>query len=178
MHKIVFTIDGFQHPHIGYTSGRLWNGWATPFFEVDEALAVMEEYNSCHPDFPMVYDAVTDTFFIDDTESKVFEEWKGENLKTDEEIKHLYGIGAYSWIWEYITEDEVKAIAQRVEEFTYEFDTYEYMNTLGTDRDYTVGRIAEQLKSHDVLKKVVLALYVEDLTEEELFNKLGEVLKL
>ena len=36
MYKKVFTIDGFDYVYIGYTSGRRWNGWATPYFESDE----------------------------------------------------------------------------------------------------------------------------------------------
>ena len=47
MYKKVFTIDGFDHIYIGYTSGRRWNGWATPHFEFAEALEVMHDYNEC-----------------------------------------------------------------------------------------------------------------------------------
>ena len=45
MYKTIFTIDGIAPAYIGYTSGRLWNGWATPYFEVNEAFAVMKDFN-------------------------------------------------------------------------------------------------------------------------------------
>lgn len=54
MYKNIFTIDGLNYPHIAYTSGRLWNGWATPYFELVEALIAMEiedfiwEYDTYH----------------------------------------------------------------------------------------------------------------------------------
>ena len=178
MQKALFTIDGFKYPHIGYTAGKRWNGWATPFFEIDEALAVMQEFNSCDPEFPMTYNKETDTFTIEEIGGFDGDEWKGINYQTEEGIKHLYGIGAYSWVWELTTEEDLKTVANRVEDFIYEFDTYEYANNLGTDREHIVEEIERQLKDFKVLKQVLVALYVEDFTEEELFNKLGEVVKL
>ena len=94
MYKKVFTIDGFDHVYIGYTSGRRWNGWATPHFEFAEALEIMHEYNKCSDDILMQYDKVYDQFYILDKESDEFEVWKGKDYNTTEGIKHLYGIGA------------------------------------------------------------------------------------
>ena len=170
MHKAIFVFDDFKFPHIGYTSGRLWNGWATPYFEVDEALEIMEEYNK-ERDEKMTYDKETDTFRVAETE----EIYKGENCQTEEGIKHLYGIGAYCWIWDSVTDDEIRFVAQEIEEFLLDFDTYEHKDCYA-DREELVDVIAEQLMDLKVLKQVLIALYNEELTEHELFEKLGKEL--
>ena len=38
MHKAVFTIGEESKAYIGYTTERKWNGWATPHFELEEAI--------------------------------------------------------------------------------------------------------------------------------------------
>lgn len=63
MHKNVFTIDGLSYAYIGYTSNKRWNGWATPHFELAEALEVMHDYNECAESL-MQYDEVYDQFYI------------------------------------------------------------------------------------------------------------------
>lgn len=174
MYKALFTIDGFKYPHIGYTSGRLWNGWATPYFEVDEALKIMEEFNKERGE-QMVYDEETDTFRVAETEYTDEQIWKGENCQTEEGIKHLYGIGAYCWIWDATTDDNIRAVAQEIEEFLWDFDTYEHKDYYA-DREELVDVIAEQLLDFKVFKQVLVALYNEELTEHELFEKLGKEL--
>lgn len=174
MQKAIFVFDDFKFPHIGYTSGRLWNGWATPSFEVDEALQIMEEYNKERDD-KMVYDEETDTFRVVATEYNDEEIYKGMNCQTEEGIKHLYGIGAYCWIWDSVTDDEIKAVAQEIEEFLWDFDTYEHKDCYN-DREELVDVIAEQLLDFNVLKQVLIALYNEELTEHELFEKLSKEL--
>ena len=112
MRKTVFTIGEVADAYIGYTSGRLWNGWATPHFEIEEALRVMQSFNET-AEYPMKYDDVYDQFYILDTETTELEAWKGENCITTEGIKHLYGIGAYSWVWD---EEHSKPIAECIAE--------------------------------------------------------------
>jgi hypothetical protein len=175
--KNVFTIGGFEYPHIGYTSGARWNGWATPCFEIDEALAVMKEFNADDPEFPMFYDKTTDSFCIDNTEDKIFEEWKGENIETEDGIKHLYDIGAYSWVWEDTTEYDIYTIAQKIEDFLYEYNTYEYKDNYD-NRELVVEEIKNQLKEFKTLKQIIKILYAEELKEEELYNALREELKI
>ena len=178
MHKIVFTIDGFNYPHIGYTSGRRWNGWATPFFEIDEALRVMQEYNEGRDETEqMTYDKETDTFSVKEMGGFDGDEWKGKNYQTEEGIKHLYGIGAYSWVWEDTTPDDIRAIAQRIEDFLWELDTYEHRDQYD-DPEELVEEIIAQLQDFKTLKEVLIALYTEDLTEQELVEKLGKELKV
>lgn len=177
MQKALFTIDGFKYPHIGYTEGKRWNGWATPHFEIDEALAVMEEFNACEPEFPILYNEGIDTFTVEEISGGNGDQWKGTNHHTDEGIKHLYSIGAYSWVWELTTEEDIKSVALRIEDFLWEYDTYHYQDEC-LDRMQTVEEISKQLKDFKVLKQVLIILYNEDLTEEEIYNRLGKELTI
>ena len=176
MYKKVFTIDGFDHVYIGYTSGRRWNGWATPHFEFVEALEVMHDYNEC-AEPPMQYDEVYDQFYILDKETAELEVWKGENYNTIEGIKHLYGIGAYSMTWDNITNYDIDNIARGIEDFIWEFDTYHYQDEC-IDRMQTVDSIIAQLKDFNTLKQAIRIFYNDDLTEELKFEKLGGILRV
>ena len=176
MYKKVFTIDGFDHVYIGYTSGRRWNGWATPHFEFVEALEVMHDYNEC-AEPPMQYDEVYDQFYILDKETAELEVWKGENYNTIEGIKHLYGIGAYSMTWDNITDYDIDNIARGIEDFIWEFDTYHYQDEC-IDRMQTVETIQKQLKEFNTLKQAIKIFYNDDLTEELKFEKLGGILRV
>lgn len=176
MLKKLFTVDGFAEAYIGYTGGDRWNGWDCPYFEVAEALEIMKEFNKC-AEFPMFYDKITDSFCIDNTEDKIFEEWKGTNYETEEGVKHLYGIGANSWVWDAINEGDLLTIAQKVEDFIYEFDTYEYHNNYD-NRETVIEEIKAQLKDFNILKQTLGIFYNEDLTKEEIFDGLGGILKI
>lgn len=140
MYKKVFTNDGFDYVYIGYTSGRRWNGWATPYFEFAEALEVMHEYNECADEILIEYDKVYDQFYKLDKDSGELETWKGEDQYTTEGIKHLYGIGAYSWVWDDITDYDIENIAQIIEDFIWEFDTYEHRDQYD-DREELIDSI-------------------------------------
>lgn len=178
MKKVLFTIDGFKYPHIGFTSGKRWNGWATPYFEIDEAIQVMQEYNEGREEAEqMTYDKETDTFSVKEMGGFDGDEWKGTNYPTDEGIKHLYGIGAYSWVWELTTDDDLRSVAQNIEDFLYELDTYEFKDQYA-DREEVVEEIIKQLQDFNTLKQVLIALYGEELTEEELAERLGKELKI
>ena len=173
MHKKLFTIDGFKYAYIGYTDGDRWNGWATPYFEKDEAMEVMKAYNEC-TESPMFYNEDYDTFYHFGTEGNSGEMWRGEKCKTAEGIKTLYGIGAYSWVWDDTNEGDVRYIAQAIDEFLFDFDTYEYKDQYGN----MVGEIKNQLKDLETLKQVIIIFYDEDLTEEAKFEKLGGILNV
>lgn len=176
MHKLVFTTNGFEHPHIGYTEGKRWNGWATPYFEVDEAINIIEEFNKYMPEEFITYDEGIDTFThkIADDETEI---WKGKNYQTAEGIKHLYGIGAYCWTWEIVTQDDIENVATVIEDFLWELDTYEHKDNYD-DREELTKEIIAQLQDLKTLKQVLIYLYTEDLTEQELFDKLGKELKV
>lgn len=179
MQKFVFTTNGFERPHIGYTLGDNWNGWATPYFEVDEALAIMKEFNTYELDNPFKYDEETDTFVLKMEDGEI-ETWRGRNYLTEEGVKHLYGIGAYAWTWEEVTQADIYAVAQRIEDFLWEFDTYEHRNQYNS-REELVEKIVKQLQDFKTLKYVLKVLYTWDLTdytEEEIYNALGKELKV
>lgn len=177
MNKKVFTTNGFEHPHIGYTKGDRWNGWATPYFEIDEALDIMKEFNADDPEFPILYNEKTDTFTVEEIGGFEGDSWKGENLNTEDGIKHLYGIGAYSWTWEDTTEYDIYSIAQRIEDFLYEYDTYTYKDNYD-NRELVVEEIKNRLKEFKTLKQIIKILYAEELKEDELFDTLREELKI
>lgn len=175
--KNVFIIGDFQYPHIGYTNGDDWNGWATPYFEIDEAFAIMKEYNAEGHDFPICYNEGTDTFTVEEMGGFDGYSWKGINCQTEEGIKHLYGIGAYSWVWENITNYDIDCIARGIEDFLYDYDTYEYWDN-HDDRESVVEEIKAQLKEFKILKQIIKTLYAEELKNEELYNALREELKI
>lgn len=85
----------------GFTDGSDWNGWACPYFtkEIAEAVLIASRKNG----YNYAYDQEQDVFVVkaehepDNYESEVFE---GEKLKFGDEEITVYGIGAYSWIWE------------------------------------------------------------------------------
>lgn len=177
MYKTIFTIDGIAPAYIGFTSGRLWNGWATPFFEVNEALAVMEDFNK-NAENPMQYDERFDRFIVIDSEGLQYEpleEWKGKNIQTDEGIKHLYGIGAYCWVWDAVNDSDRRYLAQQVEEFIC---YHKHLDEYGTERDQTVESIVKQFKNLDTFHKAICIMRNEELEADERFKKLGGILKL
>lgn len=172
MRQAVFTIDCYPKAYIGYTSGKLWNGWATPYFEKEEAIRVAEGFNEC-AEFPMQYDEIYDQFYAryDDD----YEIWKGEDIQTADGIKHLYGIGAYCWIWDEANDQDRLHLAQWIEDFIYEFDTYEYRD-VGIDREEMVEAIKEQLKELNIFKQAYEIWHNEDLSQDERFEKLSKLL--
>lgn len=176
MRKAVFTIGGFDYAYIGYTSGRRWNGWATPYFEFDEALEVMGDYNF-YAENPIEYDEVYDQFYILDIATGELEQWAGKDYETEDGIKHLYGIGAYSWVWDDITNYDIENIAREIEDFIWEYDTYEHRDQYD-DREELVESIIARLKDFSTLKQAIKIFYDEDLTEELKFEKLGGILRV
>ena len=175
--KTIFTIDGFVPAYIGYTNGATWNGWATPYFEVNEALQVMADYNK-NTGNPMWYDEETDTFHIAATEYTDEELWNGHNIITNEGIKHVYGIGAFSWVWDSVNDGDRRYLAQEVEEFIFYHDTYNYMDEYDLKREEVVNTIAEQFKDLTTFHKAIHIMRDEELEAEARFEKLGGILNV
>lgn len=167
MERVVFTMDGNADAYVGYTSGANWNGWACPNFEVNEAFRIMEEFNKC-AETPMHYDEATDSFRVD------YEVYKGINCKTAEGIKHLYPIGSHCWVWDqtYTTE-----LAKEIEDFLWEFDTYEYWNNLKGSEDIA-EEIDKQLQDVDVFREAIIIFRNEDLSADEKFEQLRKELMI
>lgn len=148
--KAVFTIGEYPKAYIGYTKGDDWNGWATPFFEKAEADKVAEGFNEC-AEFPMQYDEVYDQFYILDTEADELEKWEGNDYPTTEGIKHLYGIGAYCWVWD---EEEIKPIAEGIADLFLDYD-----------HEIAEEFIAEQLKDFNKLRSATEILRADEWAE-------------
>lgn len=161
MYKALFTIGEYPIAYIGYTSGKLWNGWATPYFELDEAKAVAEGYNET-AEYPMQYDEVYDQFYILNTETTELETWKGEDYETAEGIKHIYGIGAYSWVWD---EETVISAAEAISNLFWDYDMSASLKFL-----------AEKFEDFSKFKKAV-CIFRADETAEVKIEKLRRELK-
>lgn len=160
MRKSMFTIDSYPSAYIGYTAGKRWNGWATPYFEKDEALRVAEGFNECAEN-PMLYDAVYDQFYILDKETAELEVWKGKDHTTTEGIKHLYGIGAYSWVWD---EERSRWAVDRVAELC---------EWLGLELDE--DELAEKLQDFNTFKNTLIILRSDDKAEIQIQKLRGEL---
>ena len=146
MRKAIFTISEYPKAYIGYTSGKLWNGWATPSFELKEAKLVAEGFNEC-AEFPMQYDEVYDQFYILDMETKELETWKGIDVQTPEGIKHLYGIGAYSWIWD---EESAESVAKGIDDLFWDYDISTNWQSIAEEfKDFNLFRLATEILRDD-----------------------------
>ena len=170
MRKALFQINDGP-VYIGYTDGYLWNGWATPYFTLEEAQKIQADFSQ-GVDFPMLYDVNKDEFRIqyDDDEPYI---WKGEEIQTVDGIKHLYGIGAYSHIWDELGKADKRYLAQTISEFLFEFnpnkydDTYEFIDELIAQ----FADIDTFAKAHAIMNN---AWYGAD----QIYTKLEEVLSI
>jgi hypothetical protein len=170
MRKALFQIDDGP-VYIGYTNGDRWNGWATPYFTLEEAQKVQADFSQ-GVDFPMLYDVNKDEFRIkyDDDEPYI---WKGEDIETVDGIKHLYGIGAYSHIWDELDKADKRYLAQTISEFLFEYnpnkydDTYEFIDELIAQ----FADIHTFAKAHAIMNN---AWYGAD----QIYTKLEEVLSI
>jgi hypothetical protein len=174
MKKALFYIDGGPI-YIGYTNGDRWNGWATPYFTLEEARKLQADWNR-ETDFPMLYDVSKDEFRVKydgDDEPYI---WEGEDIQTVDGKLHLYGIGAYSHIWDEVDSDDKRYLAQTISEFLQDFDPYEW-----NDQDYdeyeVIDELIAQFADLEVFAKAYTIMNTERV-EDEIFMKLREVLHI
>lgn len=177
MRKSIFAIDASPNAYIGYTSGRLWNGWATPYFTLEEAQKIQTEF-SRGANSPMLYDVMKDEFrlqYEDDDEPYI---WKGEDIQTVDGIKHLYGIGAYSHIWDELDEGFKRELAQQINDFVYDYDSNLYEEE-HDDADEVIEDIIAQFANLDVYVKAYMAMYNDDTYyADEMYTELTELLNI
>lgn len=176
MRKSAFAIDASPHAYIGYTSGRTWNGWATPYFTYEEAQKLQAEFSE-GAGSPMLYDVAKDEFrlkYEDDDEPYI---WKGEDIQTVDGIKHLYGIGAYSHIWDELDKDIIRSLAQQVADFIIDYDTYNYTDD-DEVRDGLIEETIHKLADLDVLVKVYKAMNDDSLDQLGIYTSLFTTLGL
>lgn len=107
LRKATFVIDSIPDVTFeGYTDGDTWNGWACPYFEKSEAERVLEASQANH--YSWSYDSEQDAFIVrseddpEEYEPEVFGAVK-RNVEDNGQVT-VYGIGAYSWIWELAVE--------------------------------------------------------------------------
>jgi hypothetical protein len=174
MRKSVFYIDGGS-AYIGYTNGDRWNGWATPYFTLEEAQRVQADFSQ-GVDFPMLYDVNKDEFRVqyDDDEPYI---WKGEDIQTVDGKLHLYGIGAYSHIWDELDSDDKRYLAQTINEFLLDYDTYEYRDAFD-DEDEVIDALISQFANINDFAKAHAIMNNAMLGADEIYEKLGEFLKI
>ena len=86
-----FELAGSAAAFEGWTDGLAGNGWARPYFELGEAMALIAGLNGR-------YDEPANAFVT--KQGGVQEVWKGEEIKVDGGRRlTAYPIGAGSWQW-------------------------------------------------------------------------------
>jgi hypothetical protein len=174
LRKALFYIDGGPI-YTGYTNGDRWNGWATPYFTLEEAQRLQAEFNQ-GDGLRMFYDCQADKFILqydDDDEPYI---WEGEDIQTVDGKLHLYGIGAYSHIWDEADNDDKRYLAQTINEFLFDFDPHEYNNQYDNE-DEVIDELIAQFADLEVFAKAYTIMNTERV-EDEIFTKLKEVLHI
>ena len=98
--KAKFSMDSFDdnQPHIdGMTYGNHWNGWACPYFTLENAMRIATLADG----FGITYDPQNDKF-IGESEYYDREEWESKII---DGVKY-YPIGSHSWCWYQMEEGE------------------------------------------------------------------------
>ena len=100
MYRTTFWADFLDTTVKGWTDGSLWNGWATPRFEMAEAQQIVDLFNRQNGAGKAYYDPETDQFCFrhEDEDEECF---RGVTIEAEAQMVHLYPIGAWVWIWEY-----------------------------------------------------------------------------
>ena len=175
MKKRLFQIN--EGPiYMGYTSGARWNGWATPYFTFEEAQKLQAEFNQ-DVESPMLYDVSKDAFVLKydgDDEPYI---WEGEDIKTEDGIKHLYGIGAYSHIWDDLGDEDKRYLAQQINDFLYDYDTYSYEDIVD-DVDEFIEDIILEFANLTTFAKAYEVMHNDAYNADEIYTKLGELFTL
>jgi hypothetical protein len=179
MRKTVFTIDDNKLAYIGYTIGEKWKHYDVPYFDIDAAIKIVEEFNTI-AEYPIIYDSIYDQFYLYDEGNKEYEIYKPKEFKTAGGIKKLYPIKGWYWQWEEFTEGNIQNLAEGIEDWLWEFDTYAYWDCFGIewDREFIVMKIKAQLKELETLAKTIKIYYSDILSAEEKYNALREGLKV
>lgn len=120
--KSTFNIDDGEMIE-GYTNGATWNGWACPNFNLENAMILASQFSE-YDSSKMLYDTQKDTFFYQVDGEEIVEEWTGKDIEVDGEIIHVYPIGAYCWVWDEWTKEELERIERWKKEEEEEMATW------------------------------------------------------
>ena len=164
-------MEGKPKAYIGYTDGYLWNGWATPYFTLAEAKKIQADWDG------LTYDENADEFRIQYEEYDEPYIWKGEDIYTVDGKLHLYGIGAYSHVWDKLYDHEKQYLAAQIIEFVADYDPYEYHDSYDNE-DECFEAVLSELLDLEVFAKCYEIMYDTKLGREETYNKLSEVLHI
>ena len=99
MNKGLFVIEDWFGPYPGYTDGERWNGWATPYFEYDIALQMIEDWNATEG-MTAYYAADNDQFCFRSQSDDDWECFPSVTCEVDNQTRKLYPVGAFCWIWD------------------------------------------------------------------------------
>jgi hypothetical protein len=95
-----FAVDGLEGTFEGYTMGEMWNGWAVPYFPLEEAQRIIAEYAAQPPSLDGQtrgeYDPDRDVIRLYDPSA---DEWD-EIGSVDLDGHTLYPVGSCLWTWE------------------------------------------------------------------------------
>lgn len=174
MKKALFQIES-SPMYIGYTDGTRWNGWATPFFTFEEAQKIQSDWNA-EGESQMLYDIDKDAFCVqyDDDDPYI---WKGEDVQTEDGIKHLYGIGAYSHIWDKVGQEEKRYLAYQVNDFIMDYDPYEYRDAFD-DEDEAFEAIISNFDDLEIFAETQRIINNITLSSDQIFSGLSKILDI
>ncbi len=101
MRQSTFMLDALgESSFSGYTNGEEWNGFACPYFNFDQATALVVAWQE--QGWAAHYDEVADAFVF--SVNQDFETGESEEFEVFTAIERTgvkyYSIGAYSWAWE------------------------------------------------------------------------------
>lgn len=97
MKEMYFYLDCLPFYFKGYSYGGCWNGWSCPLFDKDTTIQILKEMKKHN--FDIDYFIVNDTIIIKQYDDE--EIFKPNN-------SGFYGLGAYSWTWDEISENDLK----------------------------------------------------------------------
>lgn len=96
-------IDGCGRTYWAYSNGKRWNGWACPYFEMDQVREMAQEM---HGSFTYHEEIDTWAVALEEGDDDVYI-FSSEIIEVDGQPVKVFGIGAGSWCWDE-TEGETK----------------------------------------------------------------------
>jgi len=84
----------------GFTFGHTWNGWACPYFSLEESMKIMVALNNAEPcDGQQVLNLKAGVFFLVDIDGDYSEDIQPQKIMTEDGEKELYPIGSHCYCW-------------------------------------------------------------------------------
>lgn len=93
----VFYLDAYSRTFQGYTCGEDWNGWATPVFEKQAILSMIEVMGD--GDDPLSFNDTLDAAAWYSSDWQETTHYKAESISVGERMVTVYPVGTYEWTW-------------------------------------------------------------------------------